>query len=307
MIRAITSLQRPLVLLAVAMTAQVLLLAMQIKREGDVRLIRVWAVAAVTPLQRAGGWVVDSAGGAWNSYVGLRRVREENEKLRAELAQLKLRAAALESEALEARRLSSLMGFHERQAGVPMLAARVVASEISETQRAILIDRGARDGLKRNMGVVIPDGAVGKILEVYAATSQVQLLTDKEAGAGALLAGTRTLGIVRGSGEPVLQMAHVGYDEKVEVGERVLASGLDRIFPKDFPIGTVLSAERSSPFMVIRVKPAARLDRLEEVFVLLTQEIAPRREGQPSGAASGQAAGTDRRSASAKHVPPSPQ
>jgi len=98
------------------------------------------------------------------------------------------------------------------------------------------------------------------------------LLTDKDGGAGALLATSRAQGPVGGLGEPLLMMKYVSNDEQVPIGERVLTSGQDRIFPKDLPVGTVVEVKPGSPFKVIRVKPAARLDRLEEVLVLLTRE-----------------------------------
>jgi rod shape-determining protein MreC len=124
------------------------------------------------------------------------------------------------------------------------------------------------------MGVITPDGVVGKILAVYPDVSQVLVLGDKESGVGALLADTRTQGPVKGTGEPQLTLDYISNDEKVSVGEAIVTSGEDRIFPKDLPVGTVVEAtpERKSPFMRIRVKPAAHLDRLEEVLVLLTRQ-----------------------------------
>jgi rod shape-determining protein MreC len=122
--------------------------------------------------------------------------------------------------------------------------------------------------------VITPDGVVGKILAVYPDTSQVLLIGDKESGVGALLSVTRTQGAVKGTGDPQLSLDYVSKDTKVSAGEAVLTSGQDRIFPKDLPVGTVIDAtpDRKSPFMRIRVMPAAHLDRLEEVLVLLTRQ-----------------------------------
>ena len=113
---------------------------------------------------------------------------------------------------------------------------------------------------------------------MYPATSQILLVSDKESGVGALLVNTRTQGPVRGSGDPLLNMEYVAKDVKVTPGEAIVTSGQDRIFPKDLPVGIVenVSPDPHSPFQKIVVKPAARLDRLEEVLVLLTQhEFAP--------------------------------
>lgn len=272
-----------MVLLAVVVSLQLVLLAVQIRREGDVRLIRVVAVWVFGYVQRAGAWVVETAGGAWNSYVNLRSAREENEQLREENKQLKMRLDRLASEAAEARRLNGLLGFREAHPDVPMLAAQVVSGSASDAVRTVYINRGEADGIRKNMAVITPEGVVGKTLAVYSGTAQVLLISDKESGVGALLENSRTQGVVRGTGGPTLEMRYVINDQEVAAGERVLTSGQDRIFPRDIPVGTVVSTEPGSPFKVIRLKPAARLDRLEEVFVLLTQQPLERPVEETAG------------------------
>ena len=271
---AIPSRHKSLTLLAGIIVAQVLLLAVQIKREQQVRLIRVWAVELISPVQRAGAWAIYKIEHGWGGYIGLHHAMQDNEALRAELGRLKVRNAELEGRALEADRLAGLLNFRDAHADVPMSAARVIGASPDPGSLIVYINRGSRDGIRRNMGVITPDGVVGKILAVYPDTSQVLLLGDKESGVGALLAATRTQAPVKGTGEPQLSLDYVSNDEKVSVGEAVLTSGQDRIFPKDLPVGTVVEAtpDRKTPFMQIRVKPAAHLDRLEEVLVLFTQQ-----------------------------------
>jgi rod shape-determining protein MreC len=263
-----------LTLLAGVIVAQLLLLAVQIKRERQVRLIRVWAVEMISPLQRVASWAIYGVENGWGGYIGLRRAQKDNESLHAEMDRLKVRNAELEGRALEADRLAALLNFHEAHSEVPMLAARVIGGSPDSNSLLVYINRGSRDGVHRDMGVITPDGVVGKILAVYPDASQVLLLGDKESGVGALLADTRTQGPVRGIGEPQLSLDYISNDEKVSVGEAVLTSGQDRIFPKDLPVGTVVEVtpDHKSPFMKIRVKPAAHLDRLEEVMILLTRE-----------------------------------
>ena len=271
---AIPSRHRSLTLLAGVVVAQVLLLAVQIKRERQVRLIRVWAVELISPLQRIGSWTVQGAEHGWGGYIGLRSAQKENDAMRAELDRLKVRNAELEGRALEADRLAALLNFHSAHADTPMIAARVIGGSPDSGSQIVNIDRGSRDGLRRDMGVITPDGVVGKIFAVYPDISQVLLMGDKESGVGALLADTRTQGPVKGTGEPLLSLEYISSDEKVTVGEAVLTSGQDRIFPKDLPVGRVvdIKSDPKSPFMKIRVKPAAHLDRLEEVLVLQTRQ-----------------------------------
>lgn len=275
----LSSRHRPLKLLGATLLVQVMLLAFQIKREHDVRLIRVWAVELMTPVQRAGTWGISGMRGGWRNYVDLRHTRAENQQLRSELARLELRNKELESRAAEGDRLAALLNFREAHADVPLITAEVIGASPDATSHSIYINCGEKDGVRRNMGVITPDGVVGKIVEVYATTAQVLLLTDRESGVGALLATTRTHGVVKGTGDPYPRLDYVVNDEKLSPGEAILTSGEDRIFPKDLPIGTVISAKNATPFQTIVVQPAARLDRLEEVLVLQTQkELSPKKD-----------------------------
>src|SRR5262249_53868746 len=162
----VPSRHRSLVLLAAVVLSQVLLLALQIKRERQVRLIRVWAVSAITPFQRGGAWVIDHLTGTWSGYIGLRHARRENLELRQEVERLKPRNSQLESRAAESDRLAALLGFREAHPEVPMLAARVIGSSADSTSRTIYINRGEKEGVRKNMGVITPEGVAGKTLEV---------------------------------------------------------------------------------------------------------------------------------------------
>jgi rod shape-determining protein MreC len=233
----------------------------------------------MTPVQRAGTWGISGMRGGWRNYVDLRHTRAENQQLRTELARLELRNKALESRAAEGDRLAALLNFREAHADVPLITAEVIGASPDATSHSIYINCGEKDGVRRNMGVITPDGVVGKVVEVYATTAQVLLLTDRESGVGALLATTRTHGVVKGTGDPYARLDYVVNDEKLSPGEEILTSGEDRIFPKDLPIGTVISAKNANPFQTIVVQPAARLDRLEEVLVLQTQkELSPKKD-----------------------------
>jgi len=268
---AIPSRHRSLALLGGVLLAQVLLLAVQIKKDSRGRLIRVWAVSAASPFERGGAWGFGKVRGVWNHYFALQTTSRENEALRVENDALKLAISQLQSKAAEADRLAALLSFKETQAAAPMLGARVIAVSAGTASRTIEIDRGERDGIATNMAVITPDGAVGKVTAVYRDTSQVLLLTDERGGAGAMLINTRTQGPVSGTGDPTLVMKYVATEEDVKIGEKIVTSGMDKIFPRDIPVGTVLEVKNGNPFKQIRVQPAAKFDRLETVIVLLTQ------------------------------------
>jgi rod shape-determining protein MreC len=267
---AIPSRHKSLVLLAGVILLQVLLLAVQIKRDSQGRLIRVWTVGAISPFQRASANGVGSIRGIWNHYFALQNTSRDNEQLRRENDALKLQITQLQSKAAEADRLAGLLNFRKLHMEVPMVGARVIGASAGTASQTIDIDRGERDGIKRNMGVITPDGVVGKVIESYANSAQVLLLTDKDSGVGALLTESRIQSPVGGTGEPLLSMKYVPNDDTVNNGEHVVTSGMDRIFPRDLPVGTIVEVKPANPFKQIRVRPAANLERLEEVIVLLT-------------------------------------
>src|ERR1700723_2610796 len=264
--------RRPIFLLAIVVMAQVMLLAYQIKGEHDVRLLRYWAVALITPIERVGTSSTSKVGGVWSGYVGLHGARSENNQMRAELDELRIRNRELESQAAEAKRLEAILNFRDAHPEAQLLAAEVIGSSSDPTSHTLFINRGERDRLRVNLGVITSEGIVGKIVEVLPTTSQVLLINDKDSGVGAMFAGSRTHGVVKGSGDPEPHMEYVVNDEKVTEGEAIVTSGEDHIFPKDLPVGTVKGASPGNPFQLIRVQPAARLDRLEDVIVLLTQQ-----------------------------------
>ena len=270
---ALPSRHRSLFLLGGVVLLQVLLLAVQIKRDSQGRLIRVWTVGAVSPFERAGAHGISHIRDTWNHYFALQNTSRENEELKRENGALKLQITQLQSKASEADRLAVLLKFRQTNVDVPMVAARVIGGSADSGSQTVYLDRGERDGIRRNMGVITPDGVVGKVIESYKDTAQVLLLTDEHSGVGAMMVESRVQKPVGGTGEPLLQLKYVSNeDNSVNLGDRIVTSGTDRIFPGDLPVGTIADIKPGATFKQIRVKPAANLERLEEVFVLLTMK-----------------------------------
>lgn len=270
---------KSLVLLAGVILLQVLLLAVQIKRDSQGRLIRTWTVGAVSPLERVGSYVFGSFRDTWRNYFALRGTKKDNDDLRRENDALKLRISQLEGKAEEADRLAALLHFRQSQPDVPMVAVRVIGGGPSTASFTIQLDRGEKDGIRKDMGVITPDGVVGKIIDAFPNTSQVLLLTDAKSGVGAKLADSGIQSPVGGMGEPLLTMKYFPNDDDVSVGARVITSGMDHIFPRDLPVGTITDVKAGNPFKQIRIRPAANLEKLEEVLVLLT--LRPLKEPDP--------------------------
>jgi rod shape-determining protein MreC len=283
---AIPSRHKSAALLTAVLLAQVLLLAVQIKRDSRGRLVRVWAISAATPFEKSGAWGFGRIAGVWHHYFALQNTSRENEALRVENDALKLTISELHSKASEADRLATLLDFREAHKSVPMVGARVIGASPVEASRTIEIDRGERDGIQRNMPVITPDGAVGKVIETYRDTAQILLLSDRESGAGAMLVQTRNQKPIAGTGEPMLTLKYVPADDVVNVGDKVVTNGMDKIFPPDIPVGTVIEVKPGNPFKTVRVRPAAKLDRLEDVIVLLKPSVAVDFPKEPEAASS---------------------
>lgn len=288
---------RSLFLLGGVVLLQILLLAVQIKRDSQGRLIRVWTVGAVSPFERAGAHGISHVRDTWNHYFALQNTSRENEELRRENGALKLQITQLQSKAGEADRLAALLKFRQTNLEVPMVSARVIGGSADSASQTIYLDRGERDGIRRNMGVITPDGVVGKVIESYKDTAQVLLLTDKDSGVGAKLMDSGIQKPVGGTGEPLLVMKYISNEDDVNSGAQVVTSGMDRIFPRDLPVGTITEIKPGATFKQVRVRPAANLERLEEVFVLLT--LKPLEMKQDSAAPNSQAPATAAPSAAA--------
>jgi rod shape-determining protein MreC len=270
---------RNLTILVGVLFLQVLGLAVQVKRSGDAqntRLIRIWAVDAITPFERVFVNAQDYVTNLWHDYFSLRGVRAQNLQLKQTIQQMELKQVRLSEDAAQAQRLQSLLGFKE-QFIAKTVAAQVIGSGGSDLSRIIYIDKGSDNGIATDMAVITAAGIVGKVFEVFPSVSKVLLINDQSSGAGVLLEKSRLQGVLRGTLNGELMLDHVMSDEQVSPGETVLSSGGDQIFPKGLPVGTVT---RVSPgkemFLNIKVKPAADLNRLEEVLV-----VTEKQEEQP--------------------------
>ncbi len=278
---------RNLIVLVGVLFAQVLGLAVQVRRPTDnepTRLIRIWAVGAVTPLEKVLVWVQTSTSNVWHSYFYLRGVRAENRNLKQQIERMSLEQVRMSQDADQARRLQALLAFKEQFISQTM-AAQVIGSSGSEQSHSVYIDKGENDGIRPDMAVITADGIVGKVLHVYSSTSQVLLINDQSSGVGAILEKSRLQGILKGTSAGEVALEKVMSDESVPVGEMVLTSGGDGIFPKGLLVGRVTKAGAGSDlFLNIRVRPAADLGRLEEVLVV-TKIDERQALPEPTGAA----------------------
>ncbi len=277
---------RNLLVLLVILLAQIVGLAVQVRRvnagrssldarDGSgVRLIRLWAESLVSPPERA---IHDSKLAmeyVWTNYFDLRNVRRQNQDLAKTIDRLRLEQAALLEDARQGQRLQALLGFQEKYI-YATLAAQAIGTSGSEQSRVFYIDKGADYHLKPDMAVITGEGIVGKVRDVFPRTAQVLAINDQTSGAGVILETTRIRGILRGNADGQLMIVGILADERIQPGEVVLTAGGDLVFPRGLPVGVVEKVVRDpdrDAFIDVMVKPAAHLDRLDEVLVITSTQ-----------------------------------
>lgn len=245
---------------------------------GRQRVVRAWAQAIVAPFQKitsgAGGLGV----GAFQWIDNLRRAGAENEQLRQRVEQMEIQLRQSRAAVDENERLKGLLDLRD-QKSYGVVAARVIARDPSAWFGTIMIDRGSNSGIELSMPVVTPGGIVGRVIAVSPWTAQVMLITHERAAAGAVvgqLGASNALGSIKGFGKNgLVEMNYVSGMEKVDVGDYVVTTGQDAIYPSGLNVGEVVSVRPGSATQphVIYVKPSARLDSLQEVAVLLYHPV----------------------------------
>ena len=209
----------------------------------------------------------------WNRYLNLLAAEEQNRLLRKEVKMLQQENSSLRESALANQRLRKLLGFKKRYP-LKLVAAEVVGVDSSLYFKTIVIDKGKKDGVKKDMAVISPAGVVGRVLRVSNSFSMVLLLIDQNFALDALVQRTRARGAVEGTGGFLCRMEYVLCSKDVRCGDLVVASGLEGVFPKGIIIGKVMSITKNKRFMfqAITVKPMVEFKKLEEVLVVFNSK-----------------------------------
>lgn len=253
--------------LVAVLLGQLILLSVQVTRDQKVKLISVWAATVFSPFEQGLHNVVVGTTEACSAVEDLWAYKQANQNLGSELVAARARILELSEKAAEVDRLKALLDFRTRSP-YRSLAAEVIAASPEDGSRTIVINRGENAGLKVNLPVVTPAGVVGKVVAVYRHTAEVLLITDPSCAAGCMLEKSRLQGILMGAGQDQCDLHYVMDGEKVPDGEAVLTSGLDGIYPKGLLVGYVVHTKKGNIYKQIDIRPAASLNRLENVLVL---------------------------------------
>ena len=239
-----------------------------------VSLLQRLLLGVLAPFQDGVGAVVHGVSEAWRGYGFHRETYRENRRLVARVRELEVELQTQSHRARETARLRELLEIR-RALPLDTLPAQVVARQGVPWFRSVTIDRGEADGVALDAPVLSPTGVVGRVFATGPHAARVQVLLDRDSGAGVLLERSRVQGVVSGqvtgpgSGDGDLLLQYVPERADVVVGDLVVTSGTDRIYPKGLVVGRVrFVGEGSGLFRDIRVEPSARFDRLEEVLVV---------------------------------------
>jgi rod shape-determining protein MreC len=262
--------------------AHIVLISAQVTSKSGVPVLQAVTFGLVAQVQRAGAAVITGVSSLWGGYVDLRGTLAENEQLKRDLAATKLLLQQERALAQRTDALSRLLDLKTRTR-LETLAAEVIAGPATPEFRTITISKGTASGIRPDMGVLAPNGVVGRIIVPSANASKVQLLIDRNAAAGALVERSRSQGVVLGEGDATMRLDFINSTADIRVGDTIVTSGVDGIYPKGFPIGKVEKVERSgSSYKNVQVQPAIDFSTLEDVLVVLTPTMP---EGMaPTGA-----------------------
>jgi rod shape-determining protein MreC len=268
------SARRSRALLGGLVLAHLAAISHQVDGGGGISLLQWGLLAALSPLQRGVGATVGGVAEAWRGWAFHRETYLDNRRLGERVRLLETELQARSHRAQEAERLRELLALRK---AVPLetLAAQVVGRDGVPWFRSLTIDKGETDGVALDDAVVSPTGVVGRVFAVGPRAARVQVLLDRDGGAGVLVERSRVPGVVSGqvsgpeSGADDLVLNYIPERADVVVGDVVVTSGLDRLYPKGLVVGRVRFVGKGAGlFRDVRVEPSARFDRLEEVLVV---------------------------------------
>ena len=204
-------------------------------------------------------------------YVNLLNIKDTNQRVLNENAELKTRLELFKELELENSRLRDLLQFKQKSK-MELVAASVVGRDLVPDHKTLTINKGSDDGLKEGQAVIALKGAVGTIIHAEAKRAHIMLITDRYSVVDGIVQRTRALGIVEGKGtDDVALMKYIDRTTDLKKGDVIVTGGLDKVFPKGFPVAVVQNVEDKafSVAMKIELKPVIEPTEIEEVFVVL--------------------------------------
>jgi rod shape-determining protein MreC len=253
-----------------------ILISAQVQTRRGVPLLEQAIFGSMAEVQRVATGGIGEARGFWQSYVNLRQTGRENEALKQRVSQLEVALQRERALAGQTRVLQEMLDL-KTETTFATTPAMVIASGASPEFRTMTLDKGSSQGLAADMAVLAPAGVVGRVILPTPRAAKVQLIIDRNAAAAGLVERSRAQGVVVGTGSDQMRFEYVPGTADLKVGDRVVTSGMDGIYPKGFVLGQIESIERSAgEFSNVLIRPSVNLSALETVLVVTSATEAPK-------------------------------
>ena len=257
-----------LIFLAAVLFAHLLLLSTRLTQAKETPLLRGFALEVVAPFLKGAVGGISSVSKVWKGYINLRNTYQENQQLKNQVSDYRRTIIAYEERIKEFDHLKTLKELQDSLV-IPNVRAKVIGGAAMQWYSSRILDQGSDAGVAKDNAAINAEGVVGRIVQVSRNASVLQLITDFDSGVGVLLENSRAQGVLKGEGNRQAYVEYIGSNEKVVVGEKVLTSGLDQIYPKGLLVGYVIGSSATKQlFQKIDVNVSANVLKLEEVLIL---------------------------------------
>jgi rod shape-determining protein MreC len=262
-----------------------ILVSLRVKQKKGVDYVDALLIEFCAPFQKSSTYVIKSVQGVFRNYFFLVHLQKENEILKQRIVELEKESQQMRETALANERFQKLLQFREKLSP-SVIAAAVIGQDPSSWFKSVTINKGEKDGLKKGMAVISPEGVIGQILKTAPNHSVVLLLTDYNSAIDTIVQRTRAKAMVEGKGENRCQLKYLLRTEEAAVGDIVVTSGLSGNFPKGLMVGEIRKVDKKGHgvFQFAELIPSVDLTKLEEVLVILESSLPspePEDKGKP--------------------------
>ncbi len=268
----------PTVVILLLLSA-LILISLRVKERKGVALFDGLLMEICSPFQKASTFAIKKVRGVFQEYLFLVHLQRENERLKKRIADLQRENDQMREMVLSHERLRKLLQFRETLSST-LVAAEVVGRDPSSWFKSVTINKGEKDGVRKGMAVISPEGVIGQILKTAPSHSVVLLVTDYNSAIDSIIQRTRAKAIVEGGGENRCQLKYLLRTEDVVAGDRVVTSGLGGNFPKGLMIGEIRKVDKKGHgiFQYAELVPSVDFTRLEEVLIIKESPPPPAEE-----------------------------
>ncbi len=268
----------PAIILLVLLSA-LILMSLRVKERKGVDFFDGLLMEICAPFQKGSSFLIQKVKAGFQDYLFLVHLKRENESLRKKIAELQRENDQMREMALAHERLRKLLQFRETLTST-VIAAEVIGRDPSSWFKSVTVNKGEKDGVRRGMAVISPEGVIGQIFKTAPSHSIVLLATDYNSAIDSIVQRTRAKAIVEGTGENRYRLKYLLRAEEVDVGDKVVTSGLSGNFPKGLMIGEIKKVDKKGHgiFQYAELIPSVDFTRLEEVLIIKEAPLPPPEE-----------------------------